>query len=216
MTMTLRSRQLSWLADKLSGSSLTEVTEKILVDFYGGVEEFSGDLERLEDVDFQHILLLSRETPTHYKWHICTAPDKSFSIWLHEYKPRATRSGGYAQTIHNHRYPMSALLLAGGYRYTQFTVHVGKDQRASVKTVSSQLVSGGSIYSMQDRDFHSVTEMQDGTVSLIIQGRPLRPFSISVDAESRRVFYHVPIEGRIENLRSTLTVTGRRSYRVQK
>ena len=216
MTMTLRSRQLSWLADKLSGSSLTEVTEKILVDFYGGVEEFSGDLERLEDVDFQHILLLSRETPTHYKWHICTAPDKSFSIWLHEYKPRATRSGGYAQTIHNHRYPMSALLLAGGYRYTQLTVHVGKDQRASVKTVSSQLVSGGSIYSMQDRDFHSVTEMQDGTVSLIIQGRPLRPFSISVDAESRRVFYHVPIEGRIENLRSTLTVTGRRSYRVQK
>ena len=214
MTMTLRSRQLSWLADKLSGSSLTEVTEKILVDFYGGVEEFSGDLERLEDVDFQHILLLSRETPTHYKWHICTAPDKSFSIWLHEYKPRATRSGGYAQTIHNHRYPMSALLLAGGYRYTQFTVHVGKDQRASVKTVSSQLVSGGSIYSMQDRDFHSVTEMQDGTVSLIIQGRPLRPFSISVDAEARRVSYHVPIEGRLENLRSTLT--GRRSYRVQK
>ncbi len=214
MTMTSQSKQLSWLADKLSGNSLAEVTEKILMDFYGGVEEFRGDLERLEDVNFQCILPLSRETPTHYKWHMCTAPDKSFSIWLHEYKPRATRSDGYAQTIHNHRYPMSALLLAGGYRYTQFVVHVGKEQQASAQTVSSQLVTAGSIYSMQERDFHSVTEIQDGTVSLIIQGRPLRPFSISVDAESRRVSYHVPIEGRLENLRSILS--GRRSYRVQK
>lgn len=214
MTMTSQSKQLSWLADKLSGNSLAEVTEKILMDFYGGVEEFRGDLERLEDVNFQCILPLSRETPTHYKWHMCTVPDKSFSIWLHEYKPRATRSDGYAQTIHNHRYPMSALLLAGGYRYTQFVVHVGKEQQASAQTVSSQLVTAGSIYSMQERDFHSVTEIQDGTVSLIIQGRPLRPFSISVDAESRRVSYHVPIEGRLENLRSILS--GRRSYRVQK
>ncbi len=64
-----------------------------------------------------------------------------------------------------------------------------------------------------DNVIYSVTEIQDGTVNLIIQGRPLRPFSISVDAESHRVSYHVPIEGRLENLRSILS--GRRSYRVQ-
>ena len=191
------------------------MTEKVLADFYGRIEGFRDDLEGLEDPEFQDILLLSRETPTHYKWHMGSAPDNSFTIWLHEYKPHATRSGGYAQTIHNHRYPMSALLLAGGYRYTRFAVQAGKDQHAAVRTTGSERIAGGSIYSMRESDFHSVTEIEDGTVSLLVQGRPLLPHSISVDADSRRVSYHVPIEGRLENLRSTLTMAGRRSYYAQ-
>ena len=212
MSMTLQSNQLLRLADTLSVSSLPEVTEKVLEDFYKGADEFSSDLERLEELEFQRILLLSRETPTHYKWHMFTAPDKSFTIWLHEYKPHATRARGYAQTIHNHRYPMSALLLTGGYRYTKFAVQVNEDRPATVRTVRHQELAGGSIYSMRQSEFHSVTEIRDGTVSLLVQGRPHRPYSISVDAGSRRASYHVPIEGRLQNLRSSLTTADRRSF----
>lgn len=74
-----------------------------------------------------------------------TAPEKSFTIWLHEYKPRATRADGYAQTIHNHRYPMSALLLAGGYRYTRFAVQADKDYCANVRAIGHQNLTGGSM-----------------------------------------------------------------------
>lgn len=217
MSIALQSSQLSWLAGTLPGDSLPEVTEKVVRDFYGRVDEFGEELERLDDREFHAILLLSRETPTHYKWHLGTAPDKSFTIWLHEYKPHAIRSGGYAQTIHNHRYPMTALLLAGGYRYTQYEVgHTGADRPAEVRTVSSRQITGGAIYSMRESDFHSVTEIQDGTVSLLVQGRSLRPYSISVDAQSCRVSRHVPIEGRINNLRSTLTTAHRRLHHAKK
>ena len=217
MSMALQSSQLSWLASTLPGNSHAGVTEKVLRDFYGRVGDFRAELERLNDWEFHAILLRSRETPTHYKWHLGTAPDKSFTIWLHEYKPGAIRSGGYAQTIHNHRYPMTALLLTGGYRCTQYEVsHTAADEAAEVRTISSRQITGGAIYSMRESDFHSVTEIQDGTVSLLVQGRPLRPYSISVDAQSCRVSRHVPIEGRINNLRSTLATAHRRLHHAEK
>ena len=217
MSMALQSSQLSWLAGTLPGNSHAEVTEKVLRDFYTRVHDFREELAGLNDQEFNVILLHSRETPTHYKWHLGTAPDTSFTLWLHEYKPRAIRSGGYAQTIHNHRYPMTALLLTGGYRYTQYDVgHTGADLATEVRMISSRRITGGAIYSMRESDFHSVTEIQDGTVSLLVQGRPRLPYSISVDAQSRLVSRHVPIEGRINNLRSTLATARRRLHHAEK
>jgi hypothetical protein len=214
MSPTLRSDQLIWLADSLPTSNFPDVTEKILGDFFQRLEEFRDDLQKLEARDFERILPRSRETPTHYKWHMLTAPDRSFTVWLHEYKPRASRSSGYAQTIHNHRYPMSALVLTGGYQCTKYRVEKshGDDDRASIQVITGWQLGGGSVYSMRENEFHSVTQIEDGTMSLLVQGRPSRPYSVSVDASSRRTSCHFPIEGRLDRLRSCLTTDHRRVH----
>jgi hypothetical protein len=213
MSITLKSSQLSRLAEGLAHNSPAEVAERLLREFFERIEDFKAELEHLDDLAFQDILVLSRETPTHYKWHMFSAPGKAYEIWLHEYKPHSIRSSGYAQTVHNHRYPMSALLLAGGYRCTSYSVTQVRDQRIDVRATGSRLVAAGSIYSMKANDFHSVTEIKDGTVSILIQGQAVRPYSVSVDTESRRASCHIPIEGRFDNLRSCLTrVNGGSGY----
>src|ERR1700761_1824662 len=216
MSPTLRSDQLTWLADSLPTSNFPEVTEKILGDFFEQLENFRDDLQQLEERDFERILPRSRETPTHYKWHMLTAPDRSFTVWLHEYKPAASRSAGYAQTIHNHRYPMSALVLAGGYQCTKYAVEKGHgDDQARIQGITEWQLAGGSVYSMRENEFHSVTRIEDGTMSLLVQGRPSRPYSVSVDARSRRASCHVPIEGRLDHLRSCLTTAHRRVHHAE-
>jgi hypothetical protein len=58
---------------------------------------------------------------------------------------------------------------------------------------------------MEPSEFHSVTEIEDGTVSLMVQGTPVRRYSTSVDAASGRMTRHVPIEFRLNQLRSVLS-----------
>ena len=216
MSMTLPSGQLTWLADALPASNFPEVTEKVLSNFFERLDDFRDDLQRLGRREFDQILPLSRETPTHYKWHMFTAPDRAFTVWLHEYKPAATRSTGYAQTIHNHRYPMSALVLTGGYYCTRYKMEKATgDDCAEVQATRGWQLSSGSVYSMHANDFHSVAQIRDGTVSLLVQGHPCRPYSISVDARSRRTFCHVPIEGRLDNLRSSLNTAPRRLHHAE-
>lgn len=209
MSITLQSSQLSRLADGLSVNNTAAATEKLLREFFERIEDFKSELEHLNDQAFKAILMLSRETPTHYKWHMLSIPEKASTIWLHEYKSHFIRSGGYAQSIHNHRYPMSALLLTGGYRCTSYSVTQIHDQRIDVRATGSRPVTEGSTYSMRADDFHSVTEIKDGTVSILVQGQAVRPYSVSVDAESRLASCHVPIEGRLDNLRACLTRVNR-------
>jgi predicted metal-dependent enzyme (double-stranded beta helix superfamily) len=216
MSMAMPSSQLTWLADTLPTSDFPEVTEKILSNFFMQLDDFRADLQRLGEHEFERILPLSRETPTHYKWHLLTAPGRAFTVWLHEYKPLATRASGYAQTIHNHRYPMSALVLAGGYYCTKYNVaeNPGHD-RADVQATKGWQLASGSVYSMRETDFHSVTQIQDGTVSLLVQGQASQRFSVSVDPKSHRTSCHLPIEGRLDHLRSSLTTPYGRSLHAE-
>jgi hypothetical protein len=135
--------------------------------------------------------------------------DTRVNVWLHEYKPKASRSGGYAQSIHNHRYPMSVLLLTGGYSCGSFTVQADPDGvHAEVRPIGAERLRGGNVYSMSPDEFHSVTEIRDGTVSLMVQGSPVRTTSVSVESGSRLLVSHTPIEYRHANLRVALGETG--------
>jgi len=119
-----QSGTLSWLADSMSsaGGGKPGHIEEALSSFYARLEAFVRELGKITEVQFEPILVHSRETPTHYKWYMGHTRDGSANVWLHEYKPAETRSSGYAQSVHNHRYPMSVLLLAGGYRYARYAV----------------------------------------------------------------------------------------------
>lgn len=206
--VSLQSQMISWLASALSGDNASDHRniESILGSFYKRQTAFRRELGDLSEHSFREMLPRSRETPTHYKWHLFANDDVGVQVWLHEYKPKTTRSGGYAQSIHNHRYSMSALLLTGGYCYRGYEVSMNKDGlHADVRVTGSWDICEGSAYSMTPDEFHSVTEIQDGTVSLMIQGRAIRTYSTSVDPGSGRVIRHVPIEHRLGELRSALT-----------
>jgi hypothetical protein len=205
------SRTLAWLATELHDASSVrpDAIEVTLAGFLASVEEFRGELCALSERAFATLMPLSRETPTHYKWHMFAIQDTHVNVWLHEYKPKTTRSRGYAQSIHNHRYPLSVLLLTGGYACGSFTVRAGSDGvHADVSLITTKRLRGGSIYSMSPDQFHSVTEIDDGTVSIMVQGRPVRSSSVSVDPGSRRLVRHTPIEHRCADLRSVLGRTG--------
>jgi hypothetical protein len=201
------SRALAWLAAGLgeAGPDKPAGVEAVLAEFGTRLDEFRRELSRLSEQAFTALLPLSRETPTHYKWHMFAIEGADVNVWIHEYKPKASRSQGYAQSIHNHRYPMSVLLLTGGYCCGSFTVQAARDGvHADVRSIGTERLRGGSIYSMSPDEFHSVTEIQDGTVSLMVQGKPVRSSSVSVDVGSRLLVAHTPIEGRHANLRSAL------------
>ena len=208
--ITLHSKVLSWLEASMldADSSLPGRIESVLADFYGQLEAFRHDLQTMSEPLFETMLLQSRETSSHFKWHLLTLHDGSANVWLHEYKSSSTRSGGYAQSVHNHRYPMSVLVLAGGYCYTQYGVKVSADKlHAEVCVRGVHQLSRGSIYSMSPSEFHSATQILNGTASLMIQGAPITTFSTSVDLVTLKMTHHVPIEYRLNSLRSVLDTT---------
>lgn len=206
-SVVLPSNTLSWLASAIIDTNASKEAgiEPVLTRLYTHLDVFRRELNAISEPRFETMLLLSRETPSHYKWHLLAIDSLCMHVWLHEYKPSGIRSHGYAQSIHNHRYPMAALLLKGGYCYTKYAVKAASDNvHADVCVTSIRQLSMGDAYSMTPNEFHSVTEIQDGTVSLMIQGRPVRTFSTSVDSSSLRMTRHTPIEYRLANLRSVL------------
>lgn len=210
MSPLLWSRALTWLATALradgTGHSPEPASvEAVLAEFRSRVDEFGAEIAGLSEQAFASLLPLSRETPTHYKWHMFAIEDAGVNVWLHEYKPKSSRSRGYAQSIHNHRYPMSVLLLTGGYSCGSFIVRAEPDGvHADVRAIGTERLRGGNVYSMSPSEFHSVTGIRDGTVSLMVQGRPVRSSSVSVEAGSRVLVTHTPIEYRRASLRSAL------------
>lgn len=213
---SLPSQTLSWLASAIADADLSRPDNLVamLSEFYDRLELFRQELRELTEPCFQAMVPLSRETPTHYKWHLLATDDTDVHAWLHEYKPKTIRSGGYAQSIHNHRYSMSALLLSGAYCYSGYTVNADSDDvHADVRVIATRRLREGCAYSMTPDEFHSVTEIQDGTVSLVIQGRPVRAYSTSVNLSSRQLVRHTPIEYRLGDLRSALEASSARYAR---
>lgn len=205
---------LSSLASVISaaGGLRAGGVEAALARFYADLDVFEQELRMLSASCFDAMLTLSRETPTHYKWHLFANDDTHVHVWLHEYKPTSVRSQGYTQTVHNHRYPMTALLLAGGYCCTKYAVTPDSDNlHADVRVLDAQRLFGGNVYSMGPNEFHSLSEIQNGTVSLMVQGKAVRSYSTSVDAVSRLIATHTPIEYRLNNLRSVLGAMNQRS-----
>lgn len=185
-----------------SSGSTAQARSEVIAAFRSDLDTFKADLRRLSFDDFQHLLPDSRETPTHFKWHLFASEDESYKVWLHEYKNSAVRLGGYAQTVHNHRYAMTSLLLSGGYRHSKFVVDDVTSSAIDLQLIATSELSAGASYSLEADEFHSVTEIVDGTVSLVIQWSSCDIHSTSVDLLTRKVVQHFPIESRFDILRS--------------
>jgi hypothetical protein len=164
-------------------------------------------------LDPERVARESRETTTHFKWLVATDGMLGGKVWLHEYKLGYERRPGYASTVHNHRYPFTAVALNGGYTNKLYRVAF---ERSSLRVVTCDIVDSerlveGSTYSMQPEEYHCVDDIEDGTQTLIVEHPPERTVSFSLDQRRERMTEHVPLEVRVRNLLQMAFLTGSRT-----
>lgn len=153
-------------------------------------------------LDPQRVASQSRETTTHFKWLLACDRARGSKVWLHEFKPACERRPGYASTVHNHRYPFTAIALSGGYTNKRYRVAY---EEASLRVLDCDLVGSdelveGSTYQLQPDEYHSVDDIEDGTQTLIMEHAAVTTASYSLEQRGDRMTKHVPLEVRVRSL----------------
>lgn len=143
----------------------------------------------------------SVEKTTHYKWFLGQAADRGFELWLHEYKPRGLRREGHATVPHNHRFWLTSLLLRGGFSDTRYARAESGDE-ALITPVADRSLQAGDTMVIDPEEIHSLSGLHDGTLSLVVQSRPVRSYSeVFENGEVRR---YSDLEARLAELRASL------------
>lgn len=150
--------------------------------------------------DGRRIAGRSRETATHFKWLLAQA--NGVRVWLHEFKRTRERRGGFASTVHNHRYPFKAIALTGSYVNCRYEIGF---ERASLSILQQDVLShdpfaDGATYVMAPEEFHRVESIADGTQSLVIEFAPVASSSFSFEPGSEYMIEHIPLEVRVDHL----------------
>jgi predicted metal-dependent enzyme (double-stranded beta helix superfamily) len=126
------------------------------------------------------------EKTTHYKWLIGKGDEQRFELWLHEYKPSNLRRPGHATVPHNHRFWLTSLILRGGFSDTRYARFESQDE-ALVKPVTSRPLRPGETMVIDPDEIHSLSELEEGTLSMVVQSQPIRSYSeVFENGEVRR------------------------------
>jgi predicted metal-dependent enzyme (double-stranded beta helix superfamily) len=141
----------------------------------------------------------SVEKTTHYKWFLDEDPAGRFQIWLHEYKPKTHRREGHASVAHNHRFWLTSLILRGGFTDTRYE---RKRESAAISPIESRRMEPGDTMVIDPGEIHSLSELEDGTLSLVVQSEPIRSYSeVFEDGEMRRYY---DLEAKLTDLQASL------------
>ena len=161
------------------------------------LDEFKTRLDDLVDTE------RSVEKTTHYKWFLDEDPERRFQIWLHEYKPSSHRREGHATVAHNHRFWLTSLILRGGFTDTRYErAGRAEDDSSSISPIESRRMRSGDTMVLSPDEIHSLSELGDDTLSLIVQSRPVRSYSeVFEGGEVRR---YRDLGAQLTELRSSL------------
>jgi hypothetical protein len=153
-------------------------------------------LSSLRDISLRR----SVEKTTHFKWFL--AEDESgFEIWLHQYKPASHRRLGHAAVAHNHRFWFTSIVLRGGF--ISHTYEAADPSRpAALERVGKMVYERGDSYVLDPSTIHSLSDIQEPTVSLLVQSRPIRPYS-DVYENGKLLRYH-DLDSQFDTLLVTL------------
>lgn len=158
-----------------------------------------GDLkrrpEKLIEVD------RSVEKSSHYKWFLGEGPGRDFELWLHEYKPGNLRRTGHATVAHNHRFWLTSLILRGGFSDTRYARAEGGSE-ALLKPIARRSMEPGGTMVIDPEEIHSLSDLRDGTLSLVVQSRPVRSYSEVF--ENGEVQRYSDLEAKLAELRESL------------
>ncbi len=149
------------------------------------------------DIELPALSQRSHETSTHYKWFVAASPTWDWQIWLHQFKDSNQRRFGYAVTPHNHRYWFTAVMLHGAYRNARY--QVGEVPNI----VAEDLVAAGSVYTLSPAVVHAISEVKAGTITIVIRGRAVTPFSTEYLADGTQI-HHAPMKAQLKATRDQL------------
>jgi hypothetical protein len=163
-----------------------------------GAERLIGDLRS----DLPDAIDVSRsvEKTTHYKWFLGGPPDGSFELWLHEYKPRALRRDGHATVAHNHRFWLSSIVLRGGFTDTRY--EVDETSASLLREIASRTLTPDETMILDADEIHSLSALEDGTITLVAQSAPIRPYSEVFEGGVKNVYFD--LEAKLTDLRESL------------
>lgn len=161
-----------------------------------------GHLAELSASAVAVVTARSKEATTHFAWCLRDERDEPFTFWLHEYKPYRDWRGGYADSVHNHRYHFCTTLLHGSYQHERYDVTIDPDTgliaRADLRR-SSTCVAGDA-GALLFTDFHRIPYAGDGTKTFLVKSRQIAPWSLSFDEATQRGYRHVPASSRLIGL----------------
>jgi len=143
----------------------------------------------------------SVEKTTHYKWFVAEDANRRFQLWLHEYKPGALRREGHATVAHNHRFWLSSLIVRGGFTDHRFQRATDPSATSITKLSSSRLTAGDTMVIAPD-EIHALSDLSDGTISLIAQGHPIRKYSEVFEGGAVRRY--PDLDAKLAELRASL------------
>jgi hypothetical protein len=154
----------------------------------------------------------SAEKTTHFKWFVADDPHGRFALWLNEYKPASHRRTGHAEVAHNHRFWFTSLLLSGGF--TNDIYRARSD--ASLELERSLDLRAGDTFVVDPDEVHALRELRDGTLTLLVQSRPVRSYSDVWEAGKVTRYHDLPSSRRAFNQRlaelSTFQAATRRHH----
>ncbi|HEV2790768.1 MAG TPA: hypothetical protein VGV69_05670 [Solirubrobacterales bacterium] len=140
----------------------------------------------------------SVEKTTHYKWFLAAAPDSSFEVWLHEYKPSELRRTGHATVPHNHRFWLTSLILRGGFEDTRYV----RAEEGSIEPSEHRSLRPGNTMVVDPEEIHALSGLRDSTISMVVQSKPVRSYSeVFENGEVRR---YSDLEAKLAELRESL------------
>jgi hypothetical protein len=203
--------------DELPWSAGAQIINEVVGDWCASTEVWQirqGVLEWLKEAaGLDQLRTAARETSTHYVWPLYTSVS-GHSVVINEFKDPGQMSGGYATTLHNHRYPFGSLMLCGGYTQLRYSVEInGLGRVRALCEVGVDNVAQGNVTAVADDVFHLLMNIERHTMTLLVKGPAVKEDSISVDVRTLIVSRHLPVEARIMELMDSLAVTEDASLR---
>jgi hypothetical protein len=196
--------------DELPYSAGVQIIDKVVGEWCASTEVWKirqGLLEWLKEAaGNDYLRSAARETSTHYVWPLYTSVS-GHSVVINEFKDPGQMSGGYATTLHNHRYPFSSLMLCGGYTQLRYSVETnGLGRVRALCEVGADNVAQGNVTAVADDVFHRLMNIERHTMTLVVKGPAVKEDSISVDVRTLIASRHLPVEARLMELMDSLAV----------
>jgi predicted metal-dependent enzyme (double-stranded beta helix superfamily) len=190
--------------DKLNWDSAFE-THKIVNHLLESLNQsrvsFKSSLVSLPSSKLEIIASNSVETSTYFKWGLHKDEHRRYVIWLHEYKSATRRQAGYANTAHNHRYWFTSLILCGGFTHISYDVKRSKSDNEQVQRIFETrrvFFPIGTIYTVNPEDIHSLDELVDPTLTLIVQSKAIKAYSEAFSLTDNKITLHHSFEARTQ------------------
>jgi hypothetical protein len=169
---------LSWNSDPTQAQARAH---EILVGLDDARAQLSQWLRSLSAEEIDHIVDRSVERSSHYKWYL-GGSRKAYLVWLHQYRPSRAyeKANGFAASIHDHRLGFCSRVLSGSLRVTWYAAAV-ENGTARLTVLDRRRLSSGQVISMTSDEIHKIDDVEDNTLTLVVQGPAERHFSTVFD-----------------------------------